>query len=46
MKFDKKKTAALAAAVLTALAGVLSQCPDDAPALRQGTTVGADAGGR
>lgn len=44
MKFDKKKTAALAAAVLTALAGVLTQCPDDAPPARQGTTTSADAG--
>lgn len=45
MKFDKKKAAALAAAVLTAIAGVLTQCPDDAPAPRQGTTVASpDAG--
>jgi hypothetical protein len=41
----KKQMAALAAAVLTAAAGLLTQCPDE-PAPRQGTTVGADAGAR
>lgn len=39
----KKQIAAAIAAVLTAIAGLLSQCPDDA-APRQGVTVGADAG--
>lgn len=46
MKFDKKKSAALVAAILTAIAGVLTQCPDEPAAPRTGVTVGPDAGAR
>ena len=40
---SKKQIAGIAAAVLTALATALSQCPEE-PAQREGVTVGADAG--
>lgn len=43
MKPTKKQIALAVAALLTAVAGVLSRCPDD-PAPREGVTVGADAG--
>jgi hypothetical protein len=45
MKPTKKQLAMAVAALLTAVAGVLSQCPDE-PAPRQGVTGGADAGVR
>lgn len=43
MNPTKKQLAMALAALLTAVAGVLSQCSDD-PAPREGVTVGADAG--
>lgn len=42
MRPTKKQLAMAVAALLTAVAGVLSQCPDEAS--REGVTVGADAG--
>lgn len=41
----KRQIAAAVAAVLSALAGLLMQCPEE-PEPRQGVTVGADAGAR
>jgi len=42
----KKQIAGIAATVLTVIAGLLSQCPDEPAPPRTGVTVGADAGAR